>query len=480
MKANITHTKRIRITASCTAFAAGVFCLTVLPLSGGNLKKMLVQYYRIVADGKEYGYYKDEKEAAEVLLKARQELAKKQGGIALSDAVCGIRKVYVAEKRVDNKQSEQQIGQIIEEHLQQNFEEAYTIKVNDFAVTVASREAVLATLETVKNHYGASECYTINLQNQGEGETLVPCFTAPEGVDTGGIQEMGFDQSVEIGQAYVAEEEITAPEEAAASLTREWDTPGIYVVEKGDCLSIIAEKNGMRTQELVDLNQLSDADYIDVGDELVITIPQPELSIWYRTQAVYEEAYEPEVEYRDNDSWYAGTEKVIQEGTQGRRQVVASITYSQGRETGREILQETLLEEAQPRIIERGTIEPPTYIKPLVGGSFSSPFGSRWGRMHKGIDWSCSVGTAVRASCGGRVVSAGWVNGYGKCITISHSDGKQTRYAHLSQILVSSGENVKQGEKIALSGNTGNSTGPHLHFEILVNGVQVNPSQYLK
>ena len=99
--------------------------------------------------------------------------------------------------------------------------------------------------------------------------------------------------------------------------------------------------------------------------------------------------------------------------------------------------------------------------------------------MHKGVDWACSVGTAVKASCGGTVVSAGWSNGYGYCITIRHPDGKQTRYAHLSKILVSSGKSVKQGDKIALSGNTGRSTGPHIHFEILVNGSQVNPLKYL-
>jgi murein DD-endopeptidase MepM/ murein hydrolase activator NlpD len=83
------------------------------------------------------------------------------------------------------------------------------------------------------------------------------------------------------------------------------------------------------------------------------------------------------------------------------------------------------------------------------------------------------------ASCDGSITQAGWVNGYGYCVTMKHSDGKFTRYGHLSQVLVSVGQTVSQGETIALSGNTGNSTGPHVHFEIIVDGEQENPFNYL-
>ena len=99
--------------------------------------------------------------------------------------------------------------------------------------------------------------------------------------------------------------------------------------------------------------------------------------------------------------------------------------------------------------------------------------------MHKGVDWSCPVGTAIKASCSGTVARAGWASGYGYVVYINHPDGRQTRYAHLSKILVNVGQTVKQGDKIALSGNTGRSTGPHVHFEILINGSQVNPLNYL-
>lgn len=89
------------------------------------------------------------------------------------------------------------------------------------------------------------------------------------------------------------------------------------------------------------------------------------------------------------------------------------------------------------------------------------------------------TGTTVRASRAGQVTVAGWVGGYGNCVMIDHGDGVMTVYGHLSEVTVSVGEYVDQGERVALSGNTGRSTGPHLHFEIRVNGTPVDPEPYL-
>ena len=164
---------------------------------------------------------------------------------------------------------------------------------------------------------------------------------------------------------------------------------------------------------------------------------------------------------------------------------MAIVSYRNGQETGREILKEVVESEAVAKIVERGTIVPPSYIKPVSGGRQTSGFGRRSAPVkgastyHKGVDWAVPTGTAVVASCGGTVVKAGWSSGYGYCVYINHPDGKQTRYAHLSKVLVSVGQTVSQGQRIALSGNTGVSSGPHLHFEILINGTQVNPLPYL-
>jgi murein DD-endopeptidase MepM/ murein hydrolase activator NlpD len=114
-----------------------------------------------------------------------------------------------------------------------------------------------------------------------------------------------------------------------------------------------------------------------------------------------------------------------------------------------------------------------------ANGSISSGFGMRWGRLHAGIDIPLPVGTGIRAADSGSVAIAGWVGGYGNYICVQHGGSLSTCYGHLSSIGVSVGQSVSQGQVIGSSGNTGNSTGPHLHFETRVNGNPVDPLGYL-
>jgi murein DD-endopeptidase MepM/ murein hydrolase activator NlpD len=114
-----------------------------------------------------------------------------------------------------------------------------------------------------------------------------------------------------------------------------------------------------------------------------------------------------------------------------------------------------------------------------ANGPVTSGFGFRWGRLHAGIDMGLPVGTPLRAAASGRVAIAGWTGGYGNYTCIQHAGALSTCYAHQSSIGVSVGQSVSQGQVIGVSGNTGNSTGPHLHFETRVNGQPVDPFGYL-
>ncbi|WP_433944287.1 murein hydrolase activator EnvC family protein [Paenibacillus sp. SN-8-1] len=122
---------------------------------------------------------------------------------------------------------------------------------------------------------------------------------------------------------------------------------------------------------------------------------------------------------------------------------------------------------------------------PVTGARISSPYGYRIHpitgvkKLHTGTDFAVSEGTDVHAADSGNVIVAEWWNGYGNCVIIDHGNNIWTLYGHLSKINVQKGDNVKRGEVIAESGNTGASTGPHLHFEVRVNGTPVDPMPYL-
>ena len=114
-----------------------------------------------------------------------------------------------------------------------------------------------------------------------------------------------------------------------------------------------------------------------------------------------------------------------------------------------------------------------------VNGPVTSGFGMRWGRMHEGIDIGVASGTPIHAAASGRVVYSGWMDGYGNLVAIDHGRGISTAYAHQSSIAVGNGQTVSQGQVIGYVGCTGHCFGPHLHFEVRINGSAVDPLGYL-
>ncbi len=114
-----------------------------------------------------------------------------------------------------------------------------------------------------------------------------------------------------------------------------------------------------------------------------------------------------------------------------------------------------------------------------VHGILTSGYGWRWGRMHEGIDLAVGVGTPVVAAAAGTVIVAGWLGGYGNLVVVDHGNGISTAYGHNTSVTVGVGQSVAQGQLISYSGNTGHSTGPHVHFEVRINGAPVDPLGYL-
>ena len=150
-----------------------------------------------------------------------------------------------------------------------------------------------------------------------------------------------------MAETYVPKDSVVSLEEAIAEVTKEKEENKVYEVVDGDCLSIVADKNGMTVARLLELNEgMSEDTVIQVGDELVVTQPEPELSVITKQEETYEENYEEPVQYVDNDSWYTTKEVVTQEAVTGQRKVTALVTYQNGKETGREIIAETVISPA--------------------------------------------------------------------------------------------------------------------------------------
>lgn len=461
------------------------------------------------------------------LIDARRKLAVTSDELVLADSELTYEGSEVLWGKVDDPEDvTANMAATLRGSVKETLNRSYTVKINEYTVNLASTEEVLALLQASINKYDQENEYYVDLVLDGNRELNVlttQIYSAKEqqeeeqaaeetmssvGIDAAlddmfeevepagekefsdyelGLMSLQFGDTVEVVESYLQDYELTSLEDAIEEVTKDQEKEQIYEVVSGDTLSQIAEKNELPLADLIAMNETIEDEnsVIRVGDELIVTVPEPELSVERTEEVYYEEDYEADIIYVDNDSWYTTETRTLQEPSAGHRIVVANVSYRNSEETDREILKEEITYEAVPKIVERGTKIPPTYIKPISGGRQSSGFGRRRAptrgasSYHRGIDWATPVGTAVMASSAGTVVRAGWGSGYGYVVYINHADGKQTRYGHLSKILVSPGQTVSQGQKIALSGNTGVSTGPHVHFEILVNGSQVNPLNYL-
>lgn len=194
---------------------------------------------------------------------------------------------------------------------------------------------------------------------------------------------------------------------------------------------------------------------------------------------------EPAVKIERTDDLMLGESKVKEEGKKGKKEQVINVTYRNGKKIDTTVLSENVIESSESKVVIKGTKDPINsnlafLSNPTRGGAITSAFGERWGRMHKGIDIAGNIGDPVMAAFDGVVKSIFYErDGYGNVVILEHENGIETRYAHMSKFEAKEGDIVKKGDIIGRVGNTGRSTGPHLHFELRVNGNPVNPEGYI-
>ncbi len=486
-------------------------------------------YFHIFLNNTYVGTLGSFEEAEDILMSARRNVASRSDNLFFADLELTCESESVIWGDVDERNDVlTRMEQVVGDSEMTTMNHAYTVKINEYMVNLGDIEEVKALFRTAIDKFDSEDIYEAVLcadSNREFNVLTAVCETSAEvmeaqtlgnvdysmggvapvidamgkdkviGEDSRfsdfvlGLKDMSFAEKIEIAEAYIPNRQITDLSKAIDEVTKEQETASEYEVISGDTLSAIAIKVNIPIDEIIAMNsdRLKSVNTpIHVGDKLVITVPEPELNVKRTEQCYFEEVYDADIIYVDNNNWYTTQTKVLQQPSAGFRKIVANVNFINDKEASREILKEEVVVEAVAKIVERGTKIPPTYIKPISGGVLTSSFGKRKAptkgasTYHRGVDWSVPKGTSVVASCGGTVAKAGWGNGYGYVIYINHEDGRQTRYGHLSKVLVSAGQTVKQGQQIGLSGNSGVSTGPHLHFEILINGSQVNPLQYLE
>ena len=300
------------------------------------------------------------------------------------------------------------------------------------------------------------------------------------------VESVRFLEKVDIKTANTDLEDLHSEEEMVDLLCTSGEKETVHKVVAGDTLHSIAKKYDVWEDQLLADNKGINSKKLEVGSNIIVKQQAPVLTYEVVEKITYDKVIEHKVEEQKSADIYEGMTETQQAGSDGLSEITARVTLQNGKKVVEEDLVTTVKEEPVTEVVLVGTKErPPTvgsgkYIWPLKDSfTQTSGFGSRWGRQHKGIDLAVSVGTTVYAADGGTVVEAQYSGSYGNVVMIDHQNGQETRYAHNSKLLVKKGDKVYQGQPIAKSGNTGRSTGPHVHFEIRFNGEPRNPLNYL-
>lgn len=296
---------------------------------------------------------------------------------------------------------------------------------------------------------------------------------------------IGFAEDVKIEPYNTTLANVSSKSAALKKIKSGGQQEVTYTVKSGDTLYGICEELGVTLSELKKMNpKIKETMTLHVGDKFVTQQEIPLITVETVEVSVFAEAIEYDTITKKSGSYYEGESVVTQAGKNGKARVTARLTKQNGKTVAREDLSVETIKEPVNKVVVKGTKPVPpkkgtgTFRKPVNTGVYAG-YGMRWGRMHYGLDYAAPTGTPIYAADGGTVTFAGWSGAYGYTITIDHGANKKTLYAHCSRLFVSAGTKVYKGQHIAAVGSTGRSTGPHCHFEIFINGANVNPSYYV-
>ncbi|WP_167578692.1 peptidoglycan DD-metalloendopeptidase family protein [Jeotgalibacillus proteolyticus] len=303
-------------------------------------------------------------------------------------------------------------------------------------------------------------------------------------VDETRITEIEVEGFEEPKEEAVSPDKLVSPEKAAKIMLKGLKSETVHKASEEDTVEKIIEKYDMDQEEFEQLNpSLTDGE-LKPGSEVAVTVQKEGVKVHVKKETRVKESIDFKEEVVEDDTMPIGETSVKQKGKEGERVLTLQTEETDGKETAKKTADAEISKMPVNEVIIEGTKEIPSkgagsFIWPANGGKISSHQGPRWGSFHKGIDIAGADDLTIKAADNGTVISAAYEGDYGNKVVIDHNNGLRTTYAHLDKIHVTPGQTVKQGESLGVMGNTGFSTGVHLHFEVHLNGELENPMDYL-
>lgn len=274
----------------------------------------------------------------------------------------------------------------------------------------------------------------------------------------------------------------------------------VVLADKSQLETVLAERlnaynveNAENTNSFVDDVKVEEGYYIKSDIKGISDVEEAVIGLAVKTVSTFstEKVIKYTTQKVKTDSQSIGYRKVTKAGANGLMRTTKTVESVNGEEVNTTVIADEVINEPITEIITIGTgpvtipatetagVSSKGFICPLKKGTFDLTAGIGDGRKHGGLDLAADKGEAIFAAADGKVIEAKYNGAYGYNVVIDHGNGVTTRYAHASALCVKAGQTVSQGDMIAAVGNTGRSTGNHLHFEIVINGTRVNPAPYI-
>lgn len=411
--------------------------------------------YEYSYNGRVLGVVKEQEDVLKILDVVQEQLSKEHNAQVAIDRNLDIHfeRVIALNREIDD--SEEVLRQLT--YMQDMKIKAVALYIN------GNREAILSSEKDAQEILEAVQTSFLSTSTNTEYEKI------------------GFAEAVEIKEIDTKLGRIMNFEDTFSKIMTGAVAKRIHEVVSGDTFSGIAKRYSISSSDLRMANPGINPERLSIGQEIILTQTVPLLTVQTVEVATYIEPVPFETVQKETDTMYKGEQSVRVQGQNGERSVVARIVKNNGVEISKTELSSSIIKQPVEKVVHVGTKPPPalqgtgSFIYPVTGARLTT----RYSRYHQAIDLAISSGTKIRAADGGTVISSGYSGSYGYVVRINHGGNRVTLYAHCSKLLVKAGDKVYQGQHIANVGSTGRSTGPHVHFEVIINGVKRNPLDYL-